>query len=304
MEQNPEIKYTFLDAGRGKNADCVAFLQECHDLTNGVWKALNSQPIKFSAAIEAFRLSIEHHHYTIDSDEGFQLQRRRDGWPAFLHQVCQAAFTLDLLNRNLPVLEPDALLSTNFCHDLIEDTAITKKTIQERINRKTAHRARLMAKKENGVKLYSDENICDYYDLIENDPVTSLAKGLDRMQNMSTMIGGMKPDKMIAYINETETYILPMLKRAAKLFPEQKETYEALGQTIEAQICRTNQFLYQTGYKKQPVPPWRWVDAPNDLFDTLDENFHPVKLIEKRAAETMGLPLKSPTFSASLRHIF
>ncbi|MEE8827503.1 MAG: HD domain-containing protein [Eubacteriales bacterium] len=51
-----------------------------------------------------------------------------------------------------------------------------------------------------------------YYRRIRGDSTAVLIKALDRCNNVSTMAHAFSVEKMVEYIEETETYVLPMLK--------------------------------------------------------------------------------------------
>jgi (p)ppGpp synthase/HD superfamily hydrolase len=59
-------------------------------------------------------------------------------------------------------------------------------------------------------------------------PVCSVAKGLDRENNLSTMKGVFDYQKQLDYAGEVTTEFLPMLKKAKRLFPEQELIYEVI----------------------------------------------------------------------------
>lgn len=61
-------------------------------------------------------------------------------------------------------------------------------------------------------------------------------KGIDRVHNLTTMLGGFKPQKRVEYIQETQEYVLPMLKQARRNFPDQECVYENLKFIIINQI--------------------------------------------------------------------
>ncbi len=283
-DENSEVKYTFQDAGKGEPDHERFFLNGCHELANGIWKYLNAAPRNFAAAIETFRLAIENHHYQTGDDEAFiKLKRRRDGTPAFTHQLCQARYTIVLMEAGYPIKDPDALLSTNFSHDLLEDMPITEDEISRRVNRKTAALAKLLDK--------TGRDIEDYYRDLAQDPTASLAKAMDRIHNLSTMIFGMSSKDQAAYRKETEDYVPPMIELARKNFPDQAETYDALEQTIRAQLYWSRQYAYQKGKRDRPPPDHERCEAPAGLFDVLSNDFHPVNLIKKRASKVLGRPL-------------
>lgn len=63
-----------------------------------------------------------------------------------------------------------------------------------------------------------------------------ILKGCDRDNNVLTMQGAFTVPKMKAYIDETRKYILPLLKKASRLFPEHTRSYTALASGIKKQL--------------------------------------------------------------------
>lgn len=68
------------------------------------------------------------------------------------------------------------------------------------------------------------------------DPIASLAKGIDRMHNHQSMHGVFSAEKQKSCIEETETYILPMLHVARNQFPQQEAAYQNIKHVLQTQI--------------------------------------------------------------------
>ena len=60
----------------------------------------------------------------------------------------------------------------------------------------------------------------EYYRRIRGDSTAVLIKALDRCNNVSTMAHAFSVEKMVEYIEETETYVLPMLKTVKSVSSE------------------------------------------------------------------------------------
>jgi hypothetical protein len=65
-------------------------------------------------------------------------------------------------------------------------------------------------------------------------PITSLAKGFDRVHNLS-MLGGFTVEKELV-MNETLEYTVPMLKLGRRNFPMQESVYENIKFIMTNQI--------------------------------------------------------------------
>ena len=86
--------------------------------------------------------------------------------------------------------------------------------------------------KQKGIEKKTDS----YYNEIAEDPIPSVVKPADRMHNVQTMIGVFSVEKREAYIEETHHYVLPMLKKAKRSFPEQETVYENEKHILLSQI--------------------------------------------------------------------
>lgn len=65
-----------------------------------------------------------------------------------------------------------------------------------------------------------------YREGLARNPLASICKGVDRIHNQSSMVGVFTREKQLAYLEETDTLLLPMLKTARRTFPEQEAAYE------------------------------------------------------------------------------
>ena len=61
-------------------------------------------------------------------------------------------------------------------------------------------------------------------------------KAADRINNQQSMPGVFGEAKILAYVHETRTSILPMIKAARRHFPEQELAYENAKTVLFAQV--------------------------------------------------------------------
>lgn len=245
----------------------------------------------YRKAMVALNFAMQEHHFEVGHDGEVNVQSRRDKDPAFIHQLSQMYYTITLLKAGYRINKPQVLLAVNALHDIQEDKSVTRGEIVLRVSEKVARSNSLM----NKTDLSDDE----YYNNILCDDTASLAKGLDRIHNLATCVGGMTVEKQKKYLLETRKYILPMLETAKVFFPEQKRTFDAITQMLEAQMCRIEQYHYQLGERDYPVSGDEWVEPPeNTVTDVIPfdvpELLHPTKMIEQRAEKDLGCPLEAP----------
>jgi (p)ppGpp synthase/HD superfamily hydrolase len=149
--------------------------------------------------------------------------------PSYMHQVEMALFALTLLPH---VLHQVRLIVAVLLHDTPEDTRISHEEIRLKFGHESSDDIELLTKEYRGTKKEMDIYFLD----MTGNPVSSLAKGIDRINNISTMAGVFKLEKQIEYCVETRTYFFSMLKTARKNFPEQDLAYENIKFVLTAQL--------------------------------------------------------------------
>ena len=136
-------------------------------------------------------------------------EMRKDGkTPSFIHPV-----ELALRGIAMSLTEDDILVLIG--HDVVEDYGpnaleelrIYGQSIVDRI-------VRISKKSVGDWKMSTDAY---YFNLRGKD---ALLKGIDRWHNLSTALGVFTQPKLESYIEETLTWVLPMLKRERKVNPE------------------------------------------------------------------------------------
>ena len=152
--------------------------------------------------------------------------------PEFHHQLSIASYI-----RTLPDLEfPEETLAVAFLHDVVEDYDISLAEIERRFNKNISYSVGLLSKKINGYEIKTEE----YYFGMIGDPIASIVKGSDRIHNFQTMSGVFGDSKQKKYIKECVDYILPMLKKARRKFPQQEPAYENIKHVLLSQIGLIN----------------------------------------------------------------
>lgn len=154
--------------------------------------------------------------------------------PNFDHQVSIALHAYTLKDT---LLLPEQVLATIMTHDLIEDEGISESDLRELFRnaefaREIATATDLLSKEVRGVK--RDE--AALFQAMARNPIASIVKPFDRINNHQGMPGVFKPEKIRSYLVETETLILPMVKQAKQNFRHQTLAYENLTWTLKSQI--------------------------------------------------------------------
>lgn len=170
---------------------------------------------EYFKVIEALEMGLSHH-------DGY----RNGGDPEFIHQL-QIFHYLRTMHKHIK--NPKTVYKLVFLHDALEDpNQKTKKFILPHdINVQFGHeflmKLMLMSKEVLGQK-----NPDYSLDAIFEDEDTSLAKGGDRVDNVTSMIGVFKRSRLERYVKETAEEFLPRLKTARRKFPAQEPIYEAM----------------------------------------------------------------------------
>jgi len=102
----------------------------------------------------------------------------------------------------------DIILASALLHDVIEETAITKKDLEELFGKDVADVVTLLSKK----KPISSHR---YYFQIGKDIRAILIKSADRMCNIADIVDIYTKERMERYVRETEKYILKMLEKSS-----------------------------------------------------------------------------------------
>lgn len=170
----------------------------------------------------------------MDFAEKLHTGMRKDGNPEFSHQVSQANLAKTLVES---FKYPEETFAVIFLHDAPEDKGVKRQELADKFGERIANSSIIMSKEYEGHK-YDNGT---YYKFIAEDEISSIAKGVDRIHNLMTMLGGFKPTKQVSYITETLDYVVPMLKKARRTFPIQEPAYENLKFILMNQVRLYNE---------------------------------------------------------------
>lgn len=161
---------------------------------------------------------------------------RKDGiTPEFDHHICQAQYVRTLLPH---LLYPEETLCVVFFHDTPEDKGLSVDEIRKffvdepEFGDRVAQASWKMTKKWRG-NLFDEEVL---FDTMGKCPISSIAKGCDRIHNFQSMVGVFSLAKQKSYLKEGDRLFLPMLKDAERRFPEQEGAYKNIRTFLKMQI--------------------------------------------------------------------
>ena len=89
-----------------------------------------------------------------------------------------------------------------------------------------------LTKKYNGISFDQEE----VFKNISNCPISSVVKGVDRINNFQTTTDIFTDEKQLKYIREAEVYFFPMLYHAQDRYPSQYDIYQSIISFLDTQI--------------------------------------------------------------------
>ncbi len=155
---------------------------------------------------------------------------RKDGkTPEFQHQL-EIVHYLRTLYKGL-MYAPETMAAA-FLHDVPEDYDIAFEELENLFGEKVTNAVQLLTKKYRG----ESKEIEQYFDEMAHCPIASIIKGADRINNHQSMHPVFTDKKQQSYIEETQTYIIPMLKKARHLHVQQEFIYENIKFVLKSQM--------------------------------------------------------------------
>ena len=160
--------------------------------------------IKNYAMLKGMDQTIDVLPYARKLHEG-QTRKGKEQVPYIYHPLLVACHALAL------GLDDDDLVSAALLHDVCEDCGVLAENLP--VNETTKQAVALLTKSEN-------KTTKQYYADISENWIATMIKFLDRCNNISGMATGFSQKKMVDYINETEKYIIPLLREAKHKYPK------------------------------------------------------------------------------------
>ena len=141
-------------------------------------------------------------------------QKRKSGDPYIVHPLTMACNALSLGIRD------DEIIATILLHDVCEDCNVCFQELP--VNDRVRNSVALMTfQVMSGETKDTAKN--RYYNLILQDRAATITKLLDRCHNVSSMAGTFSTENLKAYIEETRQYVLPLLRKAKTIYPEDSD---------------------------------------------------------------------------------
>lgn len=194
--------------------------------------SLRNMILGLATADERYFMTIAAFDYAEKHHTGF----RKDGvTPEFNHQLNILGFLLTQINN---MKQPWLVLALVLLHDTLEDNNHLEDEILSKFPELYPYVNRI-SKVRRGEKLPNTE----YYPPMAECEACSVAKGSDRLHNLTTMIGVMSVKKMEEAVTETEEFVLVMLKDAKKFHPKQTAIYELIKSLINIELTHIRHYV-------------------------------------------------------------
>ena len=122
-------------------------------------------------------------------------------------------------------IREDKILATILLHDVCEDCGVAPEELP--FSEEVREAVRLLS-----FQVMPSETRADakkrYYAAIAENRIARIVKILDRCNNISTMASSFTQKKLVAYVDETETYVMPLLEQAKYAIPEYADAFYLL----------------------------------------------------------------------------
>lgn len=178
---------------------------------------------EYFKVIDAMEIGLEHH-------DGY----RNGGDPEFIHQLGIFHY---LRTMHKHIKNPKTVYMLVFLHDALEDSnQRTKKFISPDEIGAQFGEVFLTKLKKMSKEILGQKNPEFTLNAVFDDEDTSVAKGGDRVNNVCSMVGVFKPDRLERYVKETVEEFLPRLKAARRKFASQEAVFENIKHTLINQL--------------------------------------------------------------------
>lgn len=161
---------------------------------------------------------------------------RRDGDEERSHLFEVLGFAIANFEGRIIKEELQKLIVVSALHDLVEDYSdkITFKILKTMFPKDYIRSIKKVTKWSTFEKTTSDYQ--HYHSKISKDYISTIVKATDRLHNLNSCTSVFSSDKKRLYIVETETYIIPNLKKLRKEKPELYSSVTYLIYNLKNQI--------------------------------------------------------------------
>ena len=152
-------------------------------------------------------------------------QKRNGGEPYIVHPLSMVCMAISM------GIKDDIILAAIMLHDVVEDCGVKLEELPVSYEVKEVVNL-LTFKLENGRDKKTEKKI--YFAKISESIPAMIVKLIDRCNNISTMAGTFKKDRLLRYIEETRIEVLPLYEKCKEIAPEYSNALYLLKFQIES----------------------------------------------------------------------
>ena len=138
-------------------------------------------------------------------------QMRKSGQSYIVHPLTMACDAVSMGIRD------DTIVATILLHDVCEDCGVSVAELPFSDSAKKGVELMTFRVMDGETKQTAKNR---YYNMMLQSREATLTKLIDRCHNVSSMAGTFSVEKLKSYIEETRHYVLPLLKKAKSVYPE------------------------------------------------------------------------------------
>ena len=141
-------------------------------------------------------------------------QKRKNGDPYYIHPLTMAC------QATAMGINDDNIIASILLHDVVEDcdVILDDLPVKEVIRNTVALLTFNPEHKTFATKEEKEQEKAEYYAKIKTSKEASMVKIIDRCHNVSSMAGVFSRAKLQEYIDETNTYIMPLIRCARDMY--------------------------------------------------------------------------------------
>lgn len=160
--------------------------------------------LRMEQTLKALTFAREKHHG----------QFRKSGEPYIVHPLTMACDALSM------GIKDDNTIATILLHDVCEDCGVSLQELPVNDDVRCGVQLMTFTVMNGETKEIAKKR---YYNMLIQSKEAVITKLIDRCHNVSSMAGTFSIEKLKSYIDETRTYVLPLLRQAKDHFPEESD---------------------------------------------------------------------------------
>lgn len=224
--------------------------------------------------------------------------------PQVLHELTQAIWFISLIEDGIIIDDPEIVLSLIFVHDLGENHNIRPEALEKHFNENGVPSGKRMERLLKGFgaisKYYGEkermafnkekirnEGESRYQRRVRENYDASIAKFMDRPQNVETLVGVRDTNKINFEIGKAARYYAKhLVAEMRETFPENARFYTIMNKLLKAQLFVSRHYTITDG---DPLPENDVIllRMPRKGFSFMPKGLHPLLVIAERIRKAL-----------------